>query len=419
MTYHAQRGYSVPIGLLRTVLLTFDDMEVPYRLDNQRRPSAHDVRYEWNDGIKLRDYQMEAIEAITEPGVETGLGILKMPIRSGKTKTAAGLIHRLGKQTLFIVPSQMLLHQTHASLSEALCFNVGRIGDSHWDEKCVTVATVQTLSKVRGEPRYRHVAKTYDLVIFDESHHLRGDVWHKVVMDLGACYRVGLSATVYFDSKREQERGVIWLRGCCGEIRIDVSTTRLIEAGYLMRQNVELHRCNEPQGFKDWKWSQELRDKLIYMNDWRNRKIVELAAAKVREGLSVLIVSNRLNQIRDLAEKMTAAGLDHRAVTGKDRSETRAENVEAFTSRSCPILIGTVFGEGIDIPEVEVVINAEGGRDMKASVQRMRNMTPHAGKTEAIFIDFMDTTNPYFAGHSAERLASYRAEPAFNIRVVE
>jgi len=81
-------------------------------------------------------------------------------------------------------------------------------------------------------------------------------------------------------------------------------------------------------------------------------------------------------------------------------------------------LIGTVFKEGVDIPEIEVVINAEGGKDAKMTVQKMRNLTPHHGKTEAIYVDFYDMMNPYFETHSKARLAEYKAEPAFAIERV-
>ena len=82
------------------------------------------------------------------------------------------------------------------------------------------------------------------------------------------------------------------------------------------------------------------------------------------------------------------------------------------------MLLGTVFAEGVDIPEVEVVINAEGGRDAKATMQRMRNMTVAEGKNRALLIDFMDEFNPYLQKHSMERLKVYRSIPEFNVEVI-
>jgi superfamily II DNA or RNA helicase len=109
----------------------------------------------------------------------------------------------------------------------------------------------------------------------------------------------------------------------------------------------------------------------------------------------------------------------HEIVTGRDKTSSRKDKVKSFLNGDVNILMGTVFGEGIDIPEVECVINAEGGRDVKATIQRMRNMTPAPGKTKAVFIDFMDVTNKHFAKHSRERLKIYKEEPAFDIKIIE
>jgi superfamily II DNA or RNA helicase len=255
----------------------------------------------------------------------------------------------------------------------------------------------------------------YGLVIFDECHHLRGDSWHGTMMDFRCRYRMGLSATVYLDSEREQERGVIWLRACCGNIKYEVSTSLLIEQGYLMRQHVELYSVDKPDR-KGEPWSSELRDYCVYENPYRNRKIVRLAQKKLAKGLNVMIVTNRLNQIALLSDMLEAAGIEHVTVTGRDSSETRTDRVELFTGGHAPVILGTVFGEGIDIPEVEVVINAEGGKDMKATVQRMRNMTPSEGKTRCVLVDFADSTNKYFHDHYKARLATYESESAFVVK---
>jgi superfamily II DNA or RNA helicase len=238
-------------------------------------------------------------------------------------------------------------------------------------------------------------------------------------MDFNCRYRIGLSATIHLDNDRENERGVIWLKACCGDIKYEVSTSFLIEQGYLMQQNVELIKCEEPEGYEDWKWCQELRDELIYENAWRNRKVVAKTQEKINQGLKVLIVSNRHNQLEALREMLVDHDVPHAIVIGDDRMDERKAKVQAFLDGEIDVLLGTVFGEGIDIPEIECVINAEGGRDVKAAIQRMRNMTPAEGKAKAVFVDFMDMTNPYFAKHSAERLATYRSEHAFMIRIVD
>lgn len=423
-----QGGYRVPLGMLGDVIKTLELWERPYKLDTskRRRPTGR-VEYKWNPEVVVRPYQEDAVKAILCDGDTKdwryGSGIVKMPIRSGKTKTAGAIIKALGVRTLFIVPSQMLLHQTRASLQETLQRTVGVIGDSEWVEDDITVATIQSLTRARGgksaaKKRYKELLKRYDCVIWDEAHHLKGEVNHEVMTAFDAYYKIGLSATVYFDNDRETEKGVIWLKACCGDIRIDISTSKLIREGYLMRPLIMLHRVYQPDLTRA-RWSKTLQDMAVYENKFRNALITKLALEQLEAGLSVLIVTNRKNQVALLSDALDTFDVRYHSITGEDGKEDREDKVSDFVSGRVKVLLGTVFGEGVDIPSIECVINAEGGKDVKATVQRMRNLTPSPGKTTALFIDFVDLTNGYFAEHSRARIASYRSEEAFQLRIAD
>jgi len=449
--------YRAPIGLLGVIRQELDKNGIEYEVKRAKTRKPEKVEFIWNEEIRLRPYQVEAIEAFCK-SPDAGRGILKMPIRSGKTKTAAGIIKRIGVKTLFLVPSQMLMYQTAKSLSESLPGSkVGMIGDGNWEEGSITVATIQTLGRLKGgtkqqcsgnkmrnesgvlikgkylaslapcgrkrcngshnykaeeDTRYRPLINNYDLAIMDEIHHLTGEVWHNVFSDIPAKYRLGLSATVNFDCKKENERGVIWLRACCGDIKYDVSTSELIEQGYLMRQHVEMKPIRKPNCDGE-KWSRDLQNRCIYSNPVRNRQIVIDAVTETDKGYKVMIVTNRKSQIKDITEIMDKYGIGHVTVTGEDSQDVRDERVDDFKSGKVQIIIGTVFGEGVDIPEIESVIIAEGGQDAKATVQRMRNMTPMEGKTVSRLIDYWDDTNAYFRKHSRKRYTTYKSEPAF------
>lgn len=455
-----RRGrYQVPIGLLAVIKRELKRLKIPFEVKRRRQSAPPPVVFDWNPDTKLRPYQKRAADAFCSVP-ERGRGILKMPVRSGKTKVAADIIRRLGTRTLFLVPSQMLLHQTAESLSESLQGAlIGKIGDGEWSEGEITVATIHTLARLRGgskkackgnrtrdgsgnwvkgvygdpascgrkkcdgahnfivktDPRYKPLIEGYGLVIMDECHHLRGDSWHAVITDIPARYRLGLSATVYFNSAKENERGVIWLRACCGEIKHEVDTSKLIEQGYLLRQHVKIYKVAKPNADNE-PWSAELRNRCIYENPYRNRLIIKLTQKRLKEGMNVMIITNRKNQIGILSDMLDDAGIPHTTLVGSDDRSTRAMRVEAFKDGDVSVILGTVFGEGVDIPEVECVINAEGGTDQKTTIQRMRNMTPSKGKTKAVLCDFWDDTNQYFRKHSRARMRTYESEPAFVIK---
>lgn len=449
MTLSRRDGYYVPAGLFCDVVDVLKSLGVRYRLDDQTEVRHKPKPLAWNEAIKLREYQVRAVDTLLGAEVHPGVGLLKMPIRSGKTKTAASLIGRVGLPTLFLVPSQMLLRQTAEALKEALPdAHIGLIGDGENEVGFITIATLQSLDRLRNgvvpkfrprkgmtrdqikeseeelreraremKRRYKELCKTFDLVICDEAHHIRGQGdWYKIMYEMDARYKVGLSATAYPDNQDEAERGIIWMKATCGPIRIDIPTSELVEAGFLMRQNVYMVRITRPN-LMGHRWSNTLRERAITQNRKRNQIIARLTRKYVNQRMKVLIVANRFDHIACLQEALDADGVDYRVVTGRDNGYARQEKVDGFVQGEYGALIGTVLGEGVDIPSVDVVINAEGGKDDKATVQRQRNLTISAGKTRAILVDFLDETNEYFRKHSRARLEAYRAESSFKVHV--
>lgn len=426
-------GYYAPVGLAIDIAREFKARGVQYQVVNKRRTHNQRVEVPWNSDIVLRDYQIAAVDSFFT-GQLPGLGIAKMPIRSGKTKTAAEFIRRVGLPTVFAVPSQMLLGQTVDAFRDALPgVDIGAIGDSQYSEGFVTVATLQSLLRLRGkradpgkdngrpmDPRYKRMIRRTDVFICDEAHHIRGGgEWYKVPYDFDSIFKVALSATAYLEDVNEAERGIIWLKGVFGPVRVDIPTSELVEAGYLMRQNVKMYTIDKPNKHGRG-WSEALKQECITHNPHRNDLIARLARKATADmGMKTLIVANRLDHIEAIGEALARHGVDHRVIIGRIKGKARTELIDGLVNGDYPVLMGTVLGEGIDIPDVECVINAEGGKDVKATVQRQRNLTMAEGKRLALFIDFYDDTNQYFAEHSSARLAAYQAESAFRVDVVK
>jgi superfamily II DNA or RNA helicase len=255
-------------------------------------------------------------------------------------------------------------------------------------------------------------------VIIDEVHHIRGGgEWHVVAHDIDARYKIGLSATAFLDSKTEQERGAIWMLAVCGPVRVNIETSLLVKEGWLMKQHVKFYPVTVPD-MHGARWSQTLYKRCVTLNMPRNRLIAKLAKEQVEARHRVLIVARHHDHIHCILEALEDVGLVAERVTGKESKAQRDDAVEALIDRRVDVLVGNVLGEGIDLPEVEVIINAEGGKDDKNTVQRQRNLTISKGKTSAIMIDFLDETNEKFAEHSANRRAMYESESAFVVEVM-
>jgi superfamily II DNA/RNA helicase len=146
---------------------------------------------------------------------------------------------------------------------------------------------------------------------------------------------------------------------------------------------------------------------------------VKITKNCIFEGYKVAILTNQLNQVRLIAELLDDYNLPFTTLVGSIKSEERKRRIEDYIEGVYDVVLGTVISEGVDIPEIDVVINAEGGRDAKKTVQRMRNLTIREGKKKAIVIEFADLTNKYFSEHTRDRLDTYRKEGEFDIRYID
>ena len=80
---------------------------------------------------------------------------------------------------------------------------------------------------------------------------------------------------------------------------------------------------------------------------------------------------------------------------------------EAAKTRELKILIVTskLFGEGVDIPAVDVLINAAGGKSAIVFIQMFgRGLRPAEGKDALMYLDFIDNAHRYLKNHSRARM---------------
>lgn len=428
-----KKGYHAPAGMAEDIARELKKRGVAYRVKFTTAFHSKRRRFKWSDAVELRDYQREAVRGLLS-GVVPGRGVLKMPIRSGKTKTVARVLYLIGRSTLFVVPSRWLLHQTIAALHECMPdAPIGQIGDGVYDVQFFTVATIQSLALMapvrktykkagrKAHPEYAALMSRFDVGVFDEAHHLRGEGdWYRVFVDLDARFKIGVSATVFFDNTKEQESGIIWLRGTCGGIRYEVSASRLIQAGYLLPQSVKMFRVHEPDDVRNARYSATLKKKCITENDHRNAMIAKIVRDYAPR--KTIVIAREHAHIQAICEMLDNYSVSFRVLTGKTSHDQRMDYVDEFTRKrgDMNVLVGNVLGEGVDIPDVEIVVVAEGGKDEKQTWQRQRNLTIVEGSKKAPeLVDFYDQMSSVFEKHSKARLKVYRSESEFSAEVLE
>ena len=374
----------------------------------------------------LRPYQEEA----SIIGVKCQRGIFKHATRSGKTYLAADLFCRLNVKTLYIVPDKTLLDQTVRKLRELLGDKVvGIIGDGKKELKDLTVTTIQSMWRiVESDEVTMRFFKDLGALFIDECHHVSitkledpgaPNTWYSVAMHFDCRYRFGFTATP--GDKDSVERRV--LQGATGSILHIKTPSELIKEGYLCAPKVKVYEFLNPTESKKWKY---VHDNCILKNEKRNELIKKITEEYVSIKENVVIIVDRKDTHGKVLHEMIPGST---YLHGGCKTSERKKAFEDFESGKVKILIGTILSEGVNLPSMNVVILAGGGKSDKMTVQRLgRVLTKPDGKEkQATIIDIYDYTlrqngsrgNRMLDKHSKARMAKYLEEKLFEVEIIK
>ena len=151
--------------------------------------------------MELRPIQQEALEAYTSLENNSGLfvprkSLISLPTGKGKTILAIALAAKLRTRALVLVHKDDLVDgwQKDIDLCFGGAFKPGLIKAKKREiGKYITIATVQTLSRMSAEELSRYTEE-FGLVIQDECHHVGLNIFN-IINEFNSSYKLGLSAT--------------------------------------------------------------------------------------------------------------------------------------------------------------------------------------------------------------------------------
>jgi len=377
-----------PVGLLPRVKKFLNSKGYRVRIKDERKIRGVRLNSNWNMEYELRGYQKRAVrKALREK-----MGVLALPVGSGKTVVGLRIIHELGLSALIVVHTKELLYQWAEKVEELLGVKAGIVGDNRWDEEKVTVAMIQTLLS-RGVDKLKNY---YAIVIFDECHRTSAaEKFYQLGISLPQVYRFGLSATPWRRVRGEE----IKIEAVVGPVIYEVKAEDLIKEGFLAKPRFEVitYESSMPSFSERYK---ELYEDIIMNNDERNRAIVKKAKELARKGHRVLVDVKRIEHGRILKEMLEKEGIKAEFLSSK--SQKRWEILEAFKNGEIPVLISTLLKEGVDIPEISAIILAGGGKSDIMTIQTIgRALRPKKGM-RAVIVDIADD-DPLLYTHFIER----------------
>lgn len=398
--FFSQLTGSFLTGFVPEVALLLDEFGYSVKIkDERRRPKlgVYSVRGE----LVLRDYQ----EMLVQAALKQSRGVIKAATNAGKTEIAMEIIKHLGLRTLYLVHTLDLREQTVRRLRARFELPIGLIGGTIFDPQLITVAMVQTLTKKLKHPAMLAYLNSVDVLIADEVHRMTADTWKKVMRRVNAFYRFGMSGTPLQDGAARDRL----LIGLTGQLFPSISNLFLVEHGFSARPVIRF--VSYFGTLRKIRWDAGAYRVMIVEHPGRTVATVELCRRHRKE--QVLLLVNWVEHGRRLLQAIRAIGIQTYILTGRDLIEDRVKMLGAFKRREFQVLIATtIFDEGMDIPEIDVLIMAGAlGMSPVKPLQRLgRGLRKRPDKDEVLIYDFYDCYQEHTAEHTENRIKLFRDE---------
>ena len=351
--------------------------------------------------MNLREYQKKAVE-----WAKTSDGLIIAPAGSGKTWIAASIIKYLHEhQTIgrfgWLAPTRETCQQARTSL------RVAGIADSIVDVRC---------------PHESVDFSEKNLLIVDEAKHSPAAGWRRIIASCNGLH-YGFDATPWGD---DEERNAVTRRLFYNRIyeikRSDIGDSladaylQLSDATDLnLKQKIDDNidrlfvtrrrymRISDDELKRMCAW-ESLVDIGICQNRDRNAYAVDYALEHL--DIQTLILIPRIT----LGEEYEAAIPRSLLVHSKIGKKQRKAAMEEFKSGNLRTMIATSLAdEGLDLPNVELLIMVSGGRSSQKTIQRAsRALRKTDSKNCATILDFSDRFHPIGAYHAKKRMECYR-----------
>lgn len=381
----------IPRGWFHTTQLKY---RVPVETDDFRTSST----VPWPElQMELRSDQQLPVNKLARKGY----GVLEAATGAGKTICGLVLAGRLQQRTLVLVHTKELLHQWVDRAHEVYGddFEVGVLGDGQHTERTLTIATVQSLSRM-GDLPYDWLAQ-WGCVILDECHRAPAWTFADVLQQMTARYLFGLSATPERTDGREP-----LLYAIIGPVVARITEGSLVAAGKLHKPVVEWIQtdfwCPEAQqmNFAHNQWARNALYQKLIANLVDDDERIDLVAQVLAEqgGRYVLVLSERIDHLKRMMQALNDRMYDANAalLTGKMRPAERAEILDRMRAGDLHYLFATQLAdEGLDIPLLDTLALTFPRRSKQKVQQQVgRIMRVAEGKTGARVLDFVDVRVP-------------------------
>jgi len=385
-------------------------------------------------GIVLRDDQIPLLQKVDQHR----RGLLVAPPGIGKTALSGAIISQYPDSVaIMVVHTNSLFTQTVENFQKWFGEkDVGVVGDSIYKPSRINVIMVKTAHNLCAVENGKFLNPNGDeftdllmkvgVMIIDESHHA-GEINGMYAVICKCCQnaqvKIGMTAT-----PNKNKRKALVCEGLLGPIIGELTMQEGIDQGLLAKPKVKLIPVPYKESINNnwtygptYKMDEKTKEKKLVANGFyqdgiilnraRNRLVAKEAAARVEAGQTVLImITDVVNEQGKMLQEMARDlyGLDIAVAQGPTDSAVRETIKKALQARTQKCVIcTTIWREGINIPSLDCVIWASGGKSDIATLQGLgRGLRTTDEKKEFVIVDFLDPYK-YLAQHTIQRLRIY------------
>jgi superfamily II DNA or RNA helicase len=351
--------------------------------------------------MHLREYQQKAVE-----WAKTSDGLIIAPAGSGKTWIAASIIKNYqncgsGLRFGWLAPTRETCQQARTSL------RVAGVPDEIVDVRC---------------PHESVDFSKKDMLIVDEAKHSPAAGWRRIIESCNGI-RYGFDATPWGDDpdrnavtrtlfhNRTYEIKRSDIGDSLADAYLEISHATDLNLQQKIDDNIDrlfvtrrrYMRISDEDLKKMCAW-ESLVDIGICQNRERNNYAINYAVEHL--DMQTLILIPRITLGEEYEKRIPGSRLVHSKIGKKQRKAA----MEEFKAGNLRTMIATSLAdEGLDLPNVDLLIMVSGGRSSQKTIQRAsRALRKTETKNCATIVDFSDKFHPIGAFHAKKRMTCYR-----------
>ena len=387
---------SIPVGLLLAEETKKDLAKAGFDVEIvswSKRPKVVEQKG-FKELDKKYSYQNFAVDNMLRSISDFGGGLVLSATGTGKTKTASQFFSHIDGKCLFIVDTIDLLYQSQKEIQmwlkkEGYDQEVGIVGNSQFNPKRITIATIQTLHKHARKKSVRDWLKTIDIILIDEIHKMMARRNFSVVNIAQPQAVIGLTATMQLKRKPIRFKCI----AICGPKIFEFPLHEGVEKGVLspgvvIQIPVDSNHAPRKQI--------KVRGKLVGVSDYihevvdnknLHRVVVNLVKECLSQDLCVAVLVERIKHLKRLHKRLK--DYDPKIFYGAIKVADRKKQLITFDKgKDNLILANQVFTKGINLKRIDVVIDcAQRGNKDDAQQKYGRAVRLHTEKAGIYYFD--------------------------------